>query len=260
MTLDLWPTDHPELAGATFTPTLTPVHAHDRPAGAVIVCPGGGYRIRAPHEGIPVAEHFAAQGFHAFVLDYRVAPHRHPAPLHDAQRAIRTVRHRAAEWNVLPDRIAILGFSAGGHVAATAATIHDPGAPDDPDPIQRLSSRPDAAILCYPVINFTECAHTGSLNNLLGEESTPEMRAALSADLLVDPTTPPTLLWHTADDDVVAVEHSLRFSSALARHHIPFALHVYPHGRHGLGLSPDDPEVATWTSHTTAFLRDLSFA
>jgi dipeptidyl aminopeptidase/acylaminoacyl peptidase len=122
-----------------------------------------------------------------------------------------------------------------------------------------VSSRPDAAVLCYPVINFVDCPHTGSRDNLLGDDRTRESEAALSTDYRVDSSTPPTFLWHTADDAVVSVEHSLRFASALSRNAIPFALHVYPHGHHGLGLAPEDPDVATWAAHAATFLIRLGF-
>lgn len=124
------------------------------PAGAVIVCPGGGYGFRAEHEGAPVAEWLNSLGIHAFVLDYRVNPYRHPAPLLDAQRAIRLVRSQARAWNVRPDRVGILGFSAGGHLASTAGTRYDLGSPHAADPIDRESCRPDALVLCYPVITM----------------------------------------------------------------------------------------------------------
>ena len=259
---DLWPEGHIELANppSPFVPTLTHYPApHGNLAGAVIVAPGGGYRMRAEHEGKPIAEWLNSIGVHAFVVDYRVAPHRHPQPLRDAQRAIRMVRSNAAQWDIRPDQIGILGFSAGGHFAATAGTIYDAGNPASDDPNEHVSSRPDALILCYAVINLTELPHVGSLENLLGSDSTPEDRATLSPDLLVDPNTPPTFLWHTSDDDAVDVSHSLRFAAALARNNVPFALHVYPRGRHGLGLAPEDPEVATWIDHAGAFLTDLGY-
>ena len=260
--LPLWPEGHPELTGTAsdFIPTLTHYPAHDRLAGAVIVAPGGGYQNRAPHEGEPIARWLNSAGIHAFVLDYRVSPHRHPEPLHDAQRAIRTVRHHATEWNIRPDHIAILGFSAGGHVAGSAGILHDSGDASATDPIDRESSRPDAMVLCYGVLSMVQNTHGGSLRNLLGENPPDELRQQLSVELQVNESTPPAFLWHTADDASVPVEHSLSTASALARHGIEFALHVYPHGRHGLGLAEELPEVTTWTGHCTAFLTDLGYA
>jgi acetyl esterase/lipase len=222
----------------------------------VIVCPGGGYALRADHEGESVAHWLNRIGLAAFVLSYRVGPHRHPAPLHDALRAIRLVRHRSAGWNIDSSRIAILGFSAGGHLAATAATSWDHGTSEADDEIERLSSRPDALVLGYPVISFGASAHFGSMHNLLGPDPTPELRLRLSAETRVTAQTPPTFLWHTADDAGVSVEHSLLFATALARHGIPFGLHIYPYGAHGLGLAEHDPELHTWTLHCARFLAD----
>ena len=259
----LWPPGSPELdalgtGGTDDQPCLAPYLLGDgRVSGAVVVCPGGGYALRADHEGEPVARWLNRLGLAAFVLSYRVAPHRHPAPLRDAQRAIRLVRYRSADWNIDPARIAILGFSAGGHLAATAATNWDHGDSDASDEVERLSSRPDALVLSYPVISFGASAHLGSMHNLLGNDPPPELRRRLSAETQVTARTPPTFLWHTADDQAVSVEHSLLFAHALAQHRVPFACHVYPHGAHGLGLAEHDPELHTWTAHCARFLADL---
>jgi acetyl esterase/lipase len=256
--LPLWPGDAPELDGtpADDQPVLTPYLPNaSAPTAAIVVCPGGGYQGRAEHEGGPIAEWLNTLGLAAFVADYRVAPYRHPIPLGDAQRAIRTVRARAAEWNVLPDRIAILGFSAGGHLAATAATQWDHGNPDAADLVGQASCRPDLAVLCYPVISFINVQHMGSMANLLGEMPTLEARRAQSAELNVTAETPPTFLWHTADDAAVDVENSLQFAAALRRHGVPFALHVFPTGRHGLGLATDHPEARIWPALCAQFLR-----
>ncbi len=232
------------------TPALTPYLLPDGPpTAAIVVCPGGGYGRRAPHEKEPIARWLNVLGIAAFVLEYRVAPHRHPAPLMDAQRAIRLVRHHAAAWNVAPDRVGILGFSAGGHLASSAGTIFDSGDPDAADPVERQSCRPDALVLCYPVITFGEQRHDGSMRNLLGDDPPADLRAALSTEMRVTPETPPTFLWHTVEDASVPVENSLLFAAALRRHAIPFSLHIYSHGRHGLGLATDEtPDVATWTT------------
>lgn len=242
--ITLWPQDAPEVAGSLpdGIPMLKPYLPESAvPTGAIVVCPGGGYQRRADHEGEPVAHWLNTLDIAAFVVDYRVAPHRHPLPLLDAQRAIRTVRANSGRWNVDPQRVGILGFSAGGHLAATVATQWDGGEPHQADPIARVSCRPDVAILCYPVISFMHASHTGSMTNLLGE-------------------TPPAFLWHTADDDVVDVENSLLFASALRRHGVPFALHVFPSGAHGLGLAEDHPEAAIWTGLCARFLQRTGFA
>ncbi|CAA9300221.1 MAG: hypothetical protein AVDCRST_MAG77-5557 [uncultured Chloroflexi bacterium] len=270
----LWPSEQqPGGVNQAGLPRLTPYlidppQAAGKPRAAVVVCPGGGYRARAAHEGEPVARWLNTLGLHAFVLDYRVATERpddapalHPLPLQDAQRALRTVRHGARDgrWTVDPARVGILGFSAGGHLAATLATHFDAGDPTSTDPVERESCRPDAAILCYAVISFLQYPHLGSARNLLGENPALDQRRALSNELCVTAETPPTFLWHTAEDPGVPVENSLLFAGALARHSVPFALHVFPKGRHGLGLAPADPTVHQWTDLCARWLADTSF-
>ncbi len=257
--LPLWPAGTSPSDGEI--PTLTPFLLPSTEAtGTVVVCPGGGYRGRAAHEGAPVARWLNSLGIAAFVLDYRVAPNRHPIPLADAQRAIRTVRHNASAWRIRPDRIGILGFSAGGHLAATAGTHFDPGNVRAADPIERQSSRPDALVLCYAVISFGEFRHDGSMVNLLGPEPPEELRRFLSNELQVTADTPPTFLWHTGDDAGVPVENALLFAGALRRNGVPFALHIFPHGRHGLGLAPDDPTVGAWPALCGRWLTAAGFA
>ncbi len=258
----IWPEGAPELIGAApeDVPMLTPyLPGSPSPTSAIVICPGGGYQRRADHEGEPVARWLNTLGVAAFVVDYRVAPHRHPIPLIDAQRAIRTVRANAAGWNVDPDRVGILGFSAGGHLAATAATQWDFGDASAGDQVARQGCRPDLAILCYPVISFLHASHVGSMTNLLGETPTLTERRAQSAELNVTPETPPAFLWHTADDDAVDVENSLVFASALRRHGVPFALHVFLSGAHGLGLADSHAEAGAWTDLCSGFLRRSGF-
>jgi acetyl esterase/lipase len=260
--LFLWPEGAPGARGtaAEDTPRLTPFLVEAAaPVASVIVCPGGGYGGRAAHEGAPIARWLNTLGIAGFVLDYRVAPYRHPTPLGDAQRAIRLVRAAAARFGVDPARVGILGFSAGGHLATSAATLFDAGQPDAPDPIDRQSSRPDALIACYPVISFGEFGHRGSMHNLLGENPPEALRHALSLETRVTPETPPTFLWHTSDDGGVPVENSLLFALALRAHGVPFALHSFPHGRHGLGLAAGEPQVEAWPTLCGAWLRGLGF-
>lgn len=260
--LQLWPAGAPELEGtpAADFPILTPFLVDsDEPTPAIVVCPGGGYHRRAEHEGEPIARWLNTLGISAFVVDYRVAPHRHPIPLGDAKRAIRTVRAGATEWNIDPDRIGILGFSAGGHLAATASTLWDHGNTGAADPIEHQSSRPDLSILCYPVISFINATHMGSMNNLLGELSSLEARRALSPELHVTAETPPAFLWHTADDAVVDVDNSLHYASALRRNGVPMALHVFPSGEHGLGLAADHADANIWPELCARFLRQQSW-
>lgn len=260
----LWPGDAPLAQGNTSEdiPALTPYlvdRKADGPTGAVIVCPGGGYGVRANHEGAPIAEWLQQAGIAAFVLRYRVAPNRHPAPLLDVQRAIRTVRSRAAEWNIDPDKIAVLGFSAGGHLTASAGTRYDEGDAASEDPIERTSSRPNHLVLCYPVIAFDRFGHVGSRNNLLGADASEEQVVDHATDLKVNERTPRAFLWHTSDDPV-KVDNSLAFASALARHGVPFDLHVYDEGVHGLGLAEGDERIGSWTTLCVSWLRKYGYA
>lgn len=246
-------------AGVPAIPRLTPYLSTRTTRGILIVCPGGGYRMLAPHEGEPIARWLNGLGIAAFVLEYRVAPHRHPVPLGDLKRALRLVRSRAAEWGLAGQPLGVLGFSAGGHLATGAGVFGDDGEAGSADPVAQISSRADALVLCYPVISSGVARHQGSIENLLGAGATDEQIAALSLETLVTPATPPTFLWHTADDASVPVENSLLFASALGRAGVPFALHVYPHGRHGLGLAIDDPVVGSWTALCASWLATVGF-
>lgn len=262
----LWPDGAPGAVGdePVDRPKITVYLAPPASAtgAAVVVCPGGGYRVvAADHEGKRVAEWLNSLGVSAFVLQYRLGErYRHPAPLQDAQRAIRIVRRRAEEWGVDPARVGILGFSAGGHLAATAATHFDDGRPDAPDPVEREGSRPDFAVLCYPVISlYDPPAHSGSRRHLLGEPADPALVELLSNERQVTARTPPTFLWHTADDAGVPVENSLLFFEALRRAGVPGELHVFPHGKHGLGLAPDDPAVGQWPGLCARWMEAQGF-
>jgi acetyl esterase/lipase len=227
---------------------------------AVIVCPGGGYMGKAFYEGEPIALWLNRIGASACVLDYRVFPYHHPAPMLDAQRAIRLMRARAAEWGIDPNRIGILGFSAGGHLASTVGTHFDDGDPRAADPIERVSCRPDAQILCYPVITFGQHRHDGSCTALLGENPPADLLTALSNETQVSAYTPPAFLWHSAGDETVPVENSLLFAEALRRHNVPFALHVFTHGPHGGGLADDNPlSLSLWTTLCERWLKEIGF-
>jgi acetyl esterase/lipase len=200
------------------------------------------------------------QGIHAFVLQYRVAPHRHPEPLMDASRAIRLVRRHAAEWNILPDHVAILGFSAGGHLTASAGTLWEKYDFRGVDDLAPVSNRPDAFAPCYPVISTGPHAHRGSFENLTGAYPPPGgLKEELSLELQVTPRTPPCFLWHTADDDAVPVENSLLFAQACRRQGVPFELVVYPKGHHGLGLAEDNPHVASWSGLCCDWLKQMGW-
>jgi acetyl esterase/lipase len=267
----LWPQGAPGALGkeAADVPTLTPYLApKERATGAaVVVCPGGGYGHLADHEGRPVAEWLNSVGVTAFVLKYRLGPrYRHPSMLQDAGRAIRTVRARAAEWGLDPERVGILGFSAGGHLASTAGTHFDAGRPDAADPVERVSSRPSVMILIYPVITMREKTHAGSKKNLLGENPPPELVALLSNEEQVTKETPPAFLVHTMTDAAVPVENTLMFVAALRRAGVPFELHLYERGPHGFGLGaargdkPADPVISTWPARAADWLRLHGFA
>lgn len=260
----LWPDGAPGALGkeATDIPTLTTyLPAKDKMTGAtIIVCPGGGYTRLAEHEGRPVAEWLNSLGVTAFVLKYRLGPrYHHPAPMQDALRAIRLVRARAAEWGLDPQRIGILGFSAGGHVASTAGTHFASGKADAKDAIERVSSRPNLMILIYPVITMGDQTHAGSKKNLLGPEPSAELVTLLSNDQQVTRETPATFLVHTSTDTGVPVENSLLFVTALRKAGVPVEFHLYERGRHGFGLGLKDPILATWPDRCADWLRVHGF-
>ena len=243
-------------------PTLTPYLVNSStPTGAVVVCPGGGYGMKAAHEGRPVAEWLNGLGISAFVLDYRVAPYRHPIPLSDARRAIQLVRCQAYQWGVNPNKIGILGFSAGGHLTSSAGTHFEdlPGLDLPSDSAAGFSFRPNALILCYPVISFGPFGHMGSMENLLGPNPPQEQRAFFSNETQVSDQTPPTFLWHTATDAGVPVENSLMFASALSARHIPLELHVFGEGEHGIGLAEGHPSAEPWTDLCARWLHQQGF-
>ena len=226
---------------------------------AIVICPGGGYgHLAMDHEGKQIGEWLNSIGVAGFICDYR---HRgkgygHPAPLQDAQRAIRMVRAKADEFHIDPHRVGVLGFSAGGHLASTTATHFDDGDKTVDDPISRQSSRPDFAILCYPVIAFGEdYTHRGSQRNLLGDDPSPELVRQFSNEKQVTENTPPTFLWHTSDDGAVPVENSIQFYRALRKANVPAELHVFETGRHGLGLAQTIPSVSNWPKQCTNWMR-----
>ena len=229
------------------------------PFPVMIVAAGGGYARRAEHEAYPVADWLNSIGISAVVLNYRVVPYKHPVPLNDAKRAIRMVRYQAADWNLDPNRVGILGFSAGGHLASSAGTHYDFGNPVAKDPIERYSSRPDLLVLCYPVISMGEYTHEGSRLNLLSEKPEAELVELLSNENQITEETPPAFLWHTAEDTSVPVENSLKFAAGLSRHKVPFDLHIFESGRHGLGLAEEHPEAREWPRLCELWLRKQGF-
>jgi acetyl esterase/lipase len=225
---------------------------------AVIVCPGGGYvRLAANHEGRQVASFLNSLGVAAFVLRSRLGPrYHHPVELGDVQRAIRLVRTRAASWSLDPARIGVMGFSAGGHLAMTASTMADPGSPSASDPIDRMSSRPDFAVLGYPVISMSEAwSHQGSKTALLGANPDAALAARLSGERLVTTDTPPTFLFHTNADTTVPAENSVHYYLALRRASVPAEMHIFEKGAHGVGLANDDSALSEWSTLLANWLR-----
>jgi acetyl esterase/lipase len=273
--IPLWPHDAPGSKGTDRdkdVPTLTIwlPKAELATGSSVVVCPGGGYGMLAvDHEGKQVAEWLNSLGITAFVLKYRLGPrYHHPAMLQDAGRAIRIVRANASPWNLDPHKIAILGFSAGGHLASTAGTHFDAGKPDSDDPIERVSSRPDRMILVYPVIALaTPYGHSGSLKNLLGDKPPSELVESLSNERQVTKETPPTFLAHTNADTGVPAENSILFALALRKAGVPVELHLFERGPHGLGLGngtaafrvPAEPSFKAWPKLCETWLKNQGF-
>ena len=260
--IPLWPQGTPGSLGdrPQDKPNLT-FYAADtakRNGATLLVLPGGGYANLAPHEGAAFAEYFAARGITCYVLQYRLgsAGYRNPAMLQDVSRALRMVRSFAKRDGLDPARVGIIGSSAGGHLAATLMTHFDAGKADAADPIERESSRPDLGVLCYPVITMGEFAHAGSRNQLLGANPTPEVLKDMSAELQVTSKTPPAFIWATFEDKTVPVENSLMFAAALRKAGVPFSLHIYEKGSHGLGLKKDAPP---WADECLYWFKERKF-
>jgi acetyl esterase/lipase len=262
-TFPLWKNGAPGAQGKApeDTPTLTiylPAHPAKSNTG-VIVAPGGSYTVLAMnHEGRQVANWLNSLGMTAFVLKYRLGPkYHHPIELGDAQRAIRLVRSRAKEFGIRQDRIGIMGFSAGGHLAATVGTHYDHGDPAASDPIDRMSCRPDFLVLAYPVISFVApYSHSRSARNLLGDNPDMQVREELSNELHVTPDTPPTFLFSTSTDKVVPSENSVAFYLALHTAGVSAELHIFQKGPHGVGLDSADPVLGVWPTLLANWMRE----
>lgn len=256
VTINLWPDgsrNNPPTGGRSCMEIYRPAKPLADPAPAVIVCPGGGYEVLAPHEAAPFGELFAAHGMVGAVCYYRVAPNRYPAPMADAARAMRLLRARAAEFGVDTTKVAIMGFSAGGHLACTMATQPDLWHDPEDDLVGVYSARPDRAILAYPVVSMLRglCA-----NSLFGKASR-EQKHQMSNELHVTPATPPIFIFHTADDEVVPLSHSLNYASACRKQGVPLEMHVYRHGQHGVGLATEIPSLVSWTRILIDWLVNL---
>lgn len=233
----------PQLPKPAFEPTLTAYCADNskeidsgRKRPAVVICPGGGYRFTSDREAEPVALRFLSLGFQAFVLRYSVAPERYPAALLQLSAAVALVREQADRFHVDAGRIAVCGFSAGGHLACSLGVFWDEPFLPQALGIARGANRPNALVLAYPVITAGRYAHADSFDCLLGADPPRELRDRMSLENQVNDKTPPTFLWHTFNDALVPVENSLLFANALRKHGIPFELHVYADGPHGLSL------------------------
>jgi acetyl esterase/lipase len=255
----LWP----EVAGAAEkdTPTLTVYlpDADKATGAAIIICPGGAYRGLAKHEGIGYAQFLTPYGITAFVLKYRLGPdgYKYKEITADIARAMRIVRASARQWRLKPNAIGVMGSSAGGHLASTLMTHFDNGNPASGDSIERVSCRPDFGILCYPVISMGPTGHRVSREQFLGLDPSPELVKLYSNELQVTSATPPSFLWHTYEDSSVSVKNSLGFAEALAENKVPYDLHVYEHGKHGLGIGDKPPftNALPWTKDLVLWLK-----
>jgi acetyl esterase/lipase len=262
LTVLLWPNGAPGAQGNSpeDTPTLT-IYLPD-PGKAVqtgvVVCPGGGYvHLAWEKEGTDIAEWLNSMGIAAFVLKYRLGPrYHHPVEMWDGQRAVRYVRYHAKDYGIAPDRIGIWGFSAGGHLASTVGTHFDNGKAGGPDPIDRVSCRPDFMVLSYPVITMLPpYVHKGSMHALLGENPDPKMQQYLSNELQVTPQTPPTFLFSTDADTTVPCENSVQFFLALRKNHVPAEMHIFEPGPHGVGLAPTHAALSIWPALLANWFR-----
>ena len=254
----LWENEPPRYIGGEL-PKLTYYPAKNKTAkGTVIIAPGGGYQVRAPHEGEEYALFLNKNGLDAFVLDYRVAPNRFPTELLDARRAVRFVRANAERFGISPDHIAIMGSSAGGHLAALLSTYRDPIEGEGADALDTVNPFPNAQILCYPVTDFR--SHNNSYVSLLGDDAQEEgVRLAVTPTALANEQTPPAFIWHTFADKAVYVGSSFDYAKRLRELNVPTEMHVYPFGSHGLGLANGPgytaPHVQSWSALLVAWLR-----
>jgi acetyl esterase/lipase len=265
----LWPAGQVPAArgeGPDDVPTLTVFlpEAGKATGAAMVICPGGGYGGLAQHEGRDYALFLRREGVACFVLRYRLGSHgyRHPVMLGDAARAVRLVRSRAAEWGVTGGRVGIMGSSAGGHLASTLVTHFDGGNAASSDAVEREASRPTLGVLCYPVITLGKFTHGGSKQNLLGTNPPADLVENLSNELQVRKDGPPVFVWHTWEDTAVPVENALLFADGMRRAGVPFDLHIYEKGRHGIGLQAKPPgfeNAHPWAADLVFWLRGRGF-
>ena len=234
----------------------------------IIICPGGGYEFTSDSEAEPIALKFVAQGFNAVVIRYSIAPVRYPTTLLELAETVRYVREKEKEWNVDTEKVIVCGFSAGGHLAGSLGVLWNNEIIEKYLDIKNEEVKPNAMILCYPVISSGEFAHKGSFDSLLGEKEAEISRENLSLEKLVSIETPKTFLWHTFDDGTVPVQNSLLFSNALASNKVQFELHIYPSGVHGLGLCEEitamngrsehiNSHIASWFNLACQWIKTL---
>ncbi|MDR3709379.1 MAG: alpha/beta hydrolase [Capsulimonadaceae bacterium] len=264
-TIELWPGGAPGALGTEPEDrpsiTLYPPDPALKTGSAMVVLPGGGYGGHADHEGRPVAEWLNSIGIFAAVLQYRLGPrYHHPCMVEDACRAIRTVRYRAKEWELDANHVGILGFSAGGHLTASATTLATPGNPSAADPIDRLSSRPDVSVPIYAVMEMRgPYSHDGSRLNLLGENPPDDLIDLLTPRLHVTKDTPPTLLLHAVDDAAVPMENTLLYALALSKARVPYQIQAYQNGGHGFGMGTGNPILSRWPDDAALWLKSYGF-
>lgn len=257
----LWPEGKAPLFDETIKEQIAPnvtAYIAKNSKACVVICPGGGYHHKAYHEGEPIAWWLNSIGVSAFVLDYRVTPYTFPSPMLDAKRAIRYARYHAQEYGYAPDRIGILGFSAGGHLAAYCGTVFDDCGYEHQDEIDSVSCRPDFMILCYPVVSFVNCMHYGSRLRLIGE-ATHQEAIKYSVERRVSEETCPAFIWHTANDAAVPVENSINLAIELSKKQIPFELHVFHDGPHGLGLAETYEDIREWVKMCEKWMHGMGF-
>ncbi|WDE96632.1 alpha/beta hydrolase [Lentisphaera profundi] len=259
--IDLWGDVYPDLPKRV---TLTPFALESgEDFAAVLVLPGGSYSFCSEQEGDPVASWLNSMGISAFVLDYSVAPSRYPQPLNDARRAMQYIRAHAKEFNIDPKRVGVIGFSAGGHLAASLSNLWAEKNTDLNDALEAIDARPDLCILSYPVISWGEFAHLGSRENLLGEKPDADLVYKTSLENAVSAKTPASFLWHTAEDEAVPVENSYLYAMALQKAKVAHELHVYPDGAHGVGLGTidyrRDAHYAQWRQSCEKWLLKMGF-
>jgi len=258
--MKLWNTTPPFTVIEGFEPSITE-YIIKNSGSAILVCPGGGYAMRAEHEGPQIAEWLNKNGISAFVLDYRVGELAHLgyAPLSDAMRAMKYIRRNADKWGIAPDKIAVMGFSAGAHLAGSLSVHYNMNIYSDDDELSGISCRPDASVLCYPVIDMFEYRHDGSRQNLIGEFPLHSDKELMSLHKHITTDTPPAFLWHTSSDATVPVENTFLYAEGLSKVNVPFEIHIYPAGEHGLGLAPKKPHVAQWGDSMLKWLEFIGF-